>query len=105
MGEGSVLHTRLCLGPEAREAWLTGVCIFLSTVGLMGEARTELVSHVPFLWQASAPGLRRKGGHGAIVLTLGTVRKQAPQWPRPSDPGHKSFSGVPSTEPVPEDLG
>lgn len=65
----------LCLGPEAREAGLTGVRIFLS---IKADGRSS-VSHVPFLWQARAPGLRGKGGHGAIVLTLGTVRKQAPQ--------------------------
>lgn len=62
----------LCLGPEDR---LTGVRIFLS---IKADGRSS-VSHVPFLWQARAPGLRGKGGHGAIVLTLGTVRKQAPQ--------------------------
>lgn len=44
-----------------------------SIMGLMG-AQAEMVSHVPFLWQARAPGVRGKGGHGAIVLTLGTVK-------------------------------
>lgn len=65
LGEGSILRypplpraqEPLCLCPEAREVWLTGVCIFLSITGLMGGAQTEMVSHVPFLWQARAPGL------------------------------------------------
>lgn len=84
-GRGSILRHPPCPAQEPLcLPWGQGglahrVCIFRSITGLMGEAQTEMVSHVPILWQARAPGLRGKGGHGAIVLTLGTVRKQAPQ--------------------------